>query len=48
MIPLEFVMAEVAELAHNQARKCSVCGHQARFLPTRAGTLVRAGTCQWK
>jgi hypothetical protein len=47
MIPREFVMAEVAELAHNQARRCSLCGRQARFLPTRAGTLVRAAGRGW-
>lgn len=47
MIPREFVMAEVAELAHNQARKCSLCGRKARFLPTRAGTVVRAAGRGW-
>lgn len=47
MIPREFVMAEIAELAHNQARKCSLCGRQARCLPTRPGTLLRAAGRGW-
>lgn len=42
MIPHEWLMAEVDELATNKARLCSQCRRRARFWPTRPETVVRA------
>lgn len=42
MTPRSFVLAEVEELATNQARRCSVCRQIVRFLPRQPEFAMRA------
>lgn len=47
MTPRSFVLAEVDELASNQARTCSVCRQKVRFVPRQPGVAMRAAGRGW-
>ena len=47
MTPRSFVLAEVEELATNQARRCSVCRQIVRFLPRQPEFAMRAAGRGW-
>lgn len=47
MTPRSFLLAEVEELATNQARRCSVCRQSVRFLPSQPGAAMRAAGRGW-
>ena len=47
MTPRRFVLAEVDELATDQARTCSVCGQKVRFVPRQPGAVMRAAGRGW-
>lgn len=47
MTPRSFVLAEVEELANNQARRCWICKQRVRFLPRQPGAVMRAAGRGW-